>query len=766
MSFRGRLDSLMHRLRRAVAPATDGASDAALLARFIAARDETAFELLLWRHGPMVLSTCRRMLRCDQDAEDAFQAAFLLLARKAASIRRGEAVAGWLHRTACRIALRARESARKRPVAVPPGAEPTAPSAEPDAGWRELRPILDEEVHRLPQKYRLAIILCYFQGRTHAEAARELGCPRGTVGVRLQRAREILRGRLTRRGLALSATALAVLAAERTASAAAPAAIVQATLKAAWLFGAGKAVAGAASTQAVAWTQGVLRTMFLSKVKWAAVVVLLVAIVGTGTGYMMSLHAAPPRALAVAAAPPVAAPGDDGKAAVDVPSEPEGRLLLVGTEIKPGENVAGSDKVSAEVGFLAVELGDRADPNLKNIAPQKWWAELDKSGAKAYGRWKVGDPLPPGKLFVVREEREYRKLHVGDATEQGQLLAVVDEEPALHDVDAKLAALEKAEAEYTAAGKTKDEAVRRAKQSERLQEKNAGAITADEYLADQLTRDRFIEEEKAKDAARRAATAQLRASLSLLVAHEIRSLDRGVVTAILKHRGEAIHHLEPVVRLEVADGPAAPAENPAEKPADKPATTAQPVVPLLHVGSQRDGILLVVGTEIKEGEKVPADRVVTIKTDGGEKKYRRLREGDLVEEGQLLARLDDRLARLDVQVQQIKLESAEAALGAAVKLREGAARRSQRLSELSGKLAVAEEEVQTAKLDLERAAADEQVKAATVKQAQVELKAGQTMLEMYEIRSPIRGVIRAVLKDRGEAVRSLDTVVEIEEKKD
>src|SRR5205807_7658108 len=121
------------------------------------------------------------------------------------------------------------------------------------------------------------------------------------VGVRLQRARELLRGRLMRRGLALSAAALAVLAAERTASAAAPTAIVHATLKAALLFGAGKAVTGAASAQAVAWTQGVLRTMFLSKLKMLAALVLLMAVVGSGTGYLMSLHAAPPGQQAQAA---------------------------------------------------------------------------------------------------------------------------------------------------------------------------------------------------------------------------------------------------------------------------------------------------------------------------------------------------------------------------------------------------------------------------------------------------------------------------------
>ena len=344
---------------------------------------------------------------------------------------------------------------------MPPGVESAAPTAEPDVVWRDLRPVLDEEVHRLPEKYRLVIILCYFRGRTHAEAARELGCPRGTIGVRLQRARELLRGRLTRRGLALSAAALAVLAAERTIAAAAPAALVHATLKAALLFAAGKAVAGAVSTQAVAWTQGVLRTMFLSKMKTLAVILAVTAAVGTGAGYLTSLAAAPPRKDA-AAAPPAVGKADDAKVSVTVPAEEDGRLVLVGTDIRPGETVAEKDKVKVEVGFLAVEIGDKNDQkNPDKVAPEKWWASLDPTGAKVYVRWKEGDALPSGRLFVVREEREYRKLHVGDEVEAGQLLGIVDETTALHDLAGKVAKLDEAEQEYLAAVKTKGEAERR-----------------------------------------------------------------------------------------------------------------------------------------------------------------------------------------------------------------------------------------------------------------------------------------------------------------
>ncbi len=424
----------------------DGAADASLLERFVAGRDEAAFELLIWRHGPMVLGLCRRMLHCEQDAEDAFQAAFLLLARKAASVRRREAVAGWLYRTAYRIALRVRQTDRHRPVAIPPGADPVASASEPDIIWRDLRPVLDDEIHRLPAKYRLPIILCYFQGRTHAEAALELGCPKGTVSVRLQRGRELLRGRLTRRGLALSAASLALLAAGRTASAAVPGALLHGTLKAALLFAAGKAVAGAASVRAVAWTQGVLRAMILSKLKLLAAVVLTAA-TATGAGFLLSrTTASPPQPQAD---PPAVKQTEDATAAAETPAGPErplvkasaeastereGRLALVGTEIKDGEVVPAADRVKVETGFLVFEIGDKSDPNAGAEVPKSKWVQVKDYASKIYVRWKPGDALPPGKLVVAREEREYRKLRVGDAVEKGQLLAIVDEAAAAGSV--------------------------------------------------------------------------------------------------------------------------------------------------------------------------------------------------------------------------------------------------------------------------------------------------------------------------------------------
>src|SRR5262249_48076781 len=155
---------------------------------------------LVWRHGAMVLNLCRRVLRNEQDAEDAFQATFLALAREAHRIRSRESLSGWLYRVAFRIGLRARRSARPiLPVPVPDRGGPDSTIAVESA---ESRGILDEEVQRLPTKYRLPFVLCCLSGRTNSEAAAELGCPRGTVDSRLSWAKRRLRSRLLKRGLA------------------------------------------------------------------------------------------------------------------------------------------------------------------------------------------------------------------------------------------------------------------------------------------------------------------------------------------------------------------------------------------------------------------------------------------------------------------------------------------------------------------------------------------------------------------------------------
>jgi RNA polymerase sigma factor (sigma-70 family) len=189
--------------------------DEQLLDRFLHGEpevSEAAFRALVKRHGPMVMGVCRHVLNQDEDAEDAFQATFLTLARKAESIRDQRLLSAWLYEVAYRIAIRARSTAARRRDQEKAGAALTSmstlPQHEHEAAWAELRPVLHDELNRLPEKYRLPIILSYLEGRTNEEVAGLLCWPVGTVKGRLSRARDLLRTRLLRRGLVLSAAFL------------------------------------------------------------------------------------------------------------------------------------------------------------------------------------------------------------------------------------------------------------------------------------------------------------------------------------------------------------------------------------------------------------------------------------------------------------------------------------------------------------------------------------------------------------------------------
>jgi RNA polymerase sigma factor (sigma-70 family) len=284
----GQLNQVIQHLHRAallrdVARMTDGQ----LLECFLNRRDEAALEALVRRHGPMAWGVCRRVLRNHHDAEDAFQATFLVLVRRAASIVPRDMVANWLYGVAHRTALKARATAARREARerqVPEMPEPEA--ARPDL-WHDLQPLLDEELSRLPDKYRVPIVLCDLEGRTRKEAARQLGWPEGTVAGRLARARKLLAAALTRRGVVLSGGALAAALAANAASASAPAALVGFTVKAARLCAAGQAAAGAISARVAALTEGMLQTMMLTKPK-TALAVFLAALLALGGGALWS----------------------------------------------------------------------------------------------------------------------------------------------------------------------------------------------------------------------------------------------------------------------------------------------------------------------------------------------------------------------------------------------------------------------------------------------------------------------------------------------
>jgi RNA polymerase sigma factor (sigma-70 family) len=255
-------------------------TDGQLLERFLAQRDEAAFAVLLKRHGPMVLGVCRRILGNDSEAEDAFQAAFLVLIRKGPALT-GRAVLGdWLHHVARFSALKARVAAARRRVKEQALARPEA--TQVDERRDEWLALLDEELRRLPEKYRLPLLLCDLEGKTRQEAAKQLGWPEGTVAGRLARSRELLAKRLLKKAQIATGAMPAALAGS-TAQAALRSGLVGSTIEVAALTAAGQATAtGALSTQALIIARGVMRTMFWNKLKVGALVLLAVLLAGAG----------------------------------------------------------------------------------------------------------------------------------------------------------------------------------------------------------------------------------------------------------------------------------------------------------------------------------------------------------------------------------------------------------------------------------------------------------------------------------------------------
>jgi RNA polymerase sigma-70 factor (ECF subfamily) len=263
-------------------------TDEQLLGSYVEGRDDAAFEALVRRHGPMVWGVCRRLLSRHEDAEDAFQATFLVLVRKARSISSRNLVGNWLYGVAYQTALKARALAaqrrtRERQVAEMP--EPAARSAE--TRIHDWQPLLDQALSSLPRKYRAAIVLCDLEGLPYKEAALQLGWPQGTLSVRLMRARQMLARRLKRNvGSAPDAHMLRDVLSEDAATGRMPASLVVSTVSAANLFAAGQAAAaGAISAHVAALTEGVLKAMFFTKLKIAAAILLL-ALASTGAGLL------------------------------------------------------------------------------------------------------------------------------------------------------------------------------------------------------------------------------------------------------------------------------------------------------------------------------------------------------------------------------------------------------------------------------------------------------------------------------------------------
>jgi RNA polymerase sigma factor (sigma-70 family) len=363
-----RSSHLLHQVGRLFgAGVSGGLTDAQLLERFttrcaasVDARGdaESAFEVLVARHGPMVLGVCRRALTDPNEVEDAFQATFLVLVRRAKSVRVDDSLGRWLHGVACRVAAKDRSRSRRvLPGNIDCAVEPEASALASDRSG--LFAALDEEVRRLPEKYRAPVVLCHLEGLSHAEAADRLRWPVGTVSGRLSRARALLKDRLVRRGHSRTAGALGTLLAPGAARAAVPECLVAATARAAIGFATtGKLGGGVASTSAVLLMNEVLRAAVAFKLKVGAAVLVAVAstavvvpgvVAGARSGSSGSEPASPPVVVARAdAGKPV-----HHRSADAIVKELEARLATARRSSMPADEF---NQVHGEIAALVLEL--------------------------------------------------------------------------------------------------------------------------------------------------------------------------------------------------------------------------------------------------------------------------------------------------------------------------------------------------------------------------------------------------------------------------
>jgi RNA polymerase sigma factor (sigma-70 family) len=380
-----------------------GLSDGQLLDRFVARHEEAVFEAIVRRHGAMVWGVCRRVLQDHHDAEDAFQATFLVLARRAAAVMPREKVGNWLFGVAYQTARKARATRARRRMRESQVPDLPEPETMSHARGDDLTETLDQELNRLPEKYRMPIVLCELEGRTHRDAADQLGWPIGTLSTRLSRAKAMLAKRLTRRGHALPGGSMALWLARDGAPAGIPPHLVHATAEAASLFATGQAVsAGAVSADVVALARGVIQTMLPSKFKKIAAILLVLGLAGAslryagaragGHGDPMLLHRF--------------------RATVhEVINDAKTRIVQIDLETRPGVQVhVVADKAGHGGGSVFVPkepkgtshvrvlvLADHIDWKAGWTSVFKFLIKLDHRGNMTFSR---EGPMPPGKTLA------------------------------------------------------------------------------------------------------------------------------------------------------------------------------------------------------------------------------------------------------------------------------------------------------------------------------------------------------------------------------
>ncbi len=340
-------------------------SDQELLRRFGAGQDEVAFGSLLRRHGSMVLNVCRSVAASEEDAEDAFQATFIVLARKANSIRKMASAASWLHGVAYRTALNIRKTLTSRQKHEGRAGRARGQEAVEDLSWREAQHLIQAELSAIADSCRAPLVLCFLEGRTQDEAAKQLNISKTTLKNRLERGRALLRMRLLRRGLGPAAILAACSWPAATVSACLPRVLATATVKAATAFVSGQATAGLLSGQVSILVASALKATIATKVKIATTVLVAVMLVPTWGGWVFHGPGASNRVATVAHVEPVA---DSGRlrsrlASVEnddaAPTKPQKKEIVSGRVLDSGgKPVAGAKIFLVTSGGILAELGD------------------------------------------------------------------------------------------------------------------------------------------------------------------------------------------------------------------------------------------------------------------------------------------------------------------------------------------------------------------------------------------------------------------------
>jgi RNA polymerase sigma factor (sigma-70 family) len=392
-------------------------SDPELLGTFIEQQDQTAFEMLVRRHGPMVLGLCLRVLRDEQDAEDAFQATFLVFTSKAASLRPQKSLAGWLYRVAYRTAQKARIDAALRRKHE--GRTTLAPIADPlaELTFQEAQAMLDRELNRLPDRLRVPLVLCYLEGLTRDEAAGRLGWSVSLLKSRLEQARDRLRVRLTSRGLTLAGVLVAPLLHEGSTSASVPPVLVVSTVKAATALATGSMAGAVAGSRVAALTEGVMRAMFVTRLKSAVLGLVLLGALSLGMGvYAQRVPAEKPLPESTATLEP------GRHDAIHLSQLMNTKLGIEVVEVKPRGN--SRPQLLRLIGYVA--LDPRQTWSIKaRLAPFEV-LEIGQREVQA-GLLRMGDKVRKGEPLrtTTFSASDSKSLRVGDTVPKRQVLAVL-----------------------------------------------------------------------------------------------------------------------------------------------------------------------------------------------------------------------------------------------------------------------------------------------------------------------------------------------------